>query len=162
MDFLDITLDLGAILIFTGLFFVFISLIYGGISINNFGAANIHASEKTRNFIRIFGIIVFVAGIIIHFNIFDINKTFDSEEVVVMAEISGFLALKEKPDINANKIFEISNGETITIFDCRSKVTRDNYNELGHWCRCNYKNKKGWIFDRYVVRKKTIKFNNKN
>ncbi len=153
MEYLDVTLDLGVILIFIGLFFVFISLIYGGISINNIGTANINASEKTRNFIRMFGIIIFATGIITHFNIFDINEKFDYEEVVVTAERSGFLALKEKPHISAIKIYEISNGETITIFDCKWKVARDNYNEPGHWCRCNYKNMQGWVFDRYVIRK---------
>jgi len=69
----------------------------------------------------------------------------------VIASGDGFLALRSLPSIKTGKrLDKIPHQKKINIYDCQNFVSIDSDGVSGYWCKCNYNENEGWVFDGYL------------
>lgn len=64
----------------------------------------------------------------------------------------GFLALRNLPDSEHGEMLaKIPHGTNIEIIGCQKTPTRKVGKRTGRWCRTNYNDQDGWVFDAFLI-----------
>ncbi len=63
----------------------------------------------------------------------------------------GFLALRSQPSVDSgSRLAAIPHGKTIRVLNCGGRTTLNG--RTGRWCRVEYRENVGWVFDAYLIR----------